>query len=153
MGSQHQDNGTLTAKVAARYRLHEHLRLELGVGAADDSLGKSLNGDFGATLGTTRPDATWNYYLSLRIAGARGFPGTACCGGGATGDEALPDALFALGSIGAMGRIGPNQQFIFEGGYGNVWVRGNDEVGRMLYLGAGLLFDIGKAHKPPRTRG
>jgi hypothetical protein len=65
--AQHQDKGTATAKIALRYRLRERLRLEAGVGGADDSDGKSLNADIAITTGTIR-NTTWNCFASLRVA-------------------------------------------------------------------------------------
>ena len=143
LGVQHSDNGTLTAKAALRYGLLPHLRVEVGAGAADDSLGKSLNGEVGVTTGTRRPDATWNYYTSFRIGAARGFRGDACCNSGATGDVAPPNSLIAVGGVGAAGRVTNGVRFVIEGGHGFTWVEGRHDVGRLLYVGMGLLMDIG----------
>jgi hypothetical protein len=76
MGVQHSDDTAFTGKVAGRYSLSQHFRLEGGIGAADDSFGKSLNADLGLTTGTLNPEATWNYYASLRLAGSHGYPGS-----------------------------------------------------------------------------
>jgi hypothetical protein len=49
LGVVHSDKGTLTAKLAGRYQVRDNLRLEAGLGVADDSDGKSLNSDLGLT--------------------------------------------------------------------------------------------------------
>ena len=144
MGVQHAADATVTAKGAARYALRPRLRVEAGLGAADDSQGKSLHGDAGVTTGTLRPDATWNFYTSLRAAAARGYPGRVCCQSGATGDAAPPNSIIALGAIGATARVVPGIRFVVEGGYGPVWVKGRHDSGEVVYLGMGLLLDVGK---------
>jgi hypothetical protein len=140
-GVQHNDNSTFAVKAAARYGLLPRLRLEVGVGAADDAAGKSLNADTALTVGTRHDDADWNYYASLRIAGARGYPGRACCGSGATGDVAPPDSRIALGAIGATARVGPNMRFILEGGHGFTWVKGQRDHGNRDLRGDGAPLD------------
>ncbi|MGA2612990.1 MAG: hypothetical protein ABSG38_06015 [Spirochaetia bacterium] len=75
MGVQHGDQGAIDLKIAGRYHLSSHVRLELGVGGADDSTGKSLSAEVGLTAGTDRSERSWNYYGSLRLAGANGYPG------------------------------------------------------------------------------
>ena len=146
LGAQHSDLGTLTAKVAVRRRVRDHLRLEAGVGAADDSKGKSLNADLGVTAGTVRAGAPWNYYVSFRVAGSHGYPGNVLGLGTSSDSIAPPDAFIALGAIGASGRLGSHAHFIFEGGYGGIAVRGHSGTGRAVYFGAGVLLDIGKGN-------
>lgn len=146
LGVQHSDRGTITAKVAVRRRVREHVRLEAGVGAADDSKGKSLNADLGVTAGTVRAGAPWNYYVSFRVAGAHGYPGNVLSLGTSSDSMAPPDAFIALGAIGVSGQLGDHARFIFEGGYGGIAVQGHSGTGRAAYLGAGVLFDIGKGN-------
>jgi hypothetical protein len=143
-GVQHNDNSTFALKAAARYGLLPRLRLEFGLGAADDSAGKSLNADAALTFGTRHDDADWNYYMSLRIAAARGYPGKACCSSGATGDDAPPDSRIALGAIGTTARVGPNMRFVVEGGHGFTWVKHQRDHGNGTYLAMGLLLTVGK---------
>jgi hypothetical protein len=128
--------------VAGRYGLSNHLRLEAGFGGADDSSGKSLNTDIGLTLGTDEPERSWNYYASLRLAGAKGFSGDVF----GTGETAPPDDLLVVAAFGAAGRISGNGQFVGEFGIGPAFVQGNSDVGVVVYFGAGLLFDIGGEH-------
>ncbi|MGI9552999.1 MAG: hypothetical protein ACR2MT_17470 [Aurantibacter sp.] len=44
-GASRNDGGYIGAKLASRYQLTDRSRLEFGIGAADDSDGKSLNTD------------------------------------------------------------------------------------------------------------
>ncbi|HEY9166797.1 MAG TPA: hypothetical protein VIS48_11605 [Candidatus Kryptonia bacterium] len=138
VGVVRSDKGTLTAKVAGRYQLRPRLRLELGLGAADDSDGKSLNGDIGLTVGTIDREF-WNYYASLRLGAAKGYPGNIF----GTGDIAPTDALFPIINFGAQGNISKNQEFVYEGGFGYIIPRASS-AGALIYLSCGLLFDIGK---------
>ena len=142
MGVIHGDQGTVTAKVAGRYELSKHLRLEAGFGGADDSSGKSLNADLGLTLGTEKPRRSWNYYASLRLAGAKGYPGDIF----GTGTTAPPDDLLVVGAFGAGGKISGYGQFVGEFGIGPAFVQGYNDVGVVFYFGAGFLFDIGGEH-------
>jgi hypothetical protein len=140
------DKGVLSMEGALRYQMDPHWRLELGVGAADSSDGKSLNGDLGVTVGTRRADRTWNYYGSVRGGWARGYAGDAVFGSHAGGtnadpEEAPPNAAFGLVSLGAQAQLNKSQRFVFEGGAGVVRPRGF-EHGILLYLGVGLLFDV-----------
>ncbi|SRR5579871_4011748 len=142
MGLRYSDKGSLTLKLAGRYGLDPHWRLEAGIGTADDSNGRSLNAELGITLGTVGAEKPWNYYTSLRFAGAHGFPG----GFFGSGDSAPPDDAMVLGAIGASGRISDNERFIIEGGYGLSVVdgQGGNNPGQLVYLGTGLQFFIGK---------
>jgi hypothetical protein len=142
MGVQHADEGTMDFKLAARYLLNDHLRLEAGLGGADDSLGKSLNMEVGLTLGTNRPERSWDYYSSVRVAGAQGFPGNIIGGGPDT--AAPPDDLLIVVGLGAEGRISATGRFVGEFGIGPAFVQGNSEVGVVFYFGAGLVFDVGR---------
>jgi hypothetical protein len=138
LGVVRNDKGTFSAKLAVRYQVLDNLRLESGIGVADDSDGKSLNGDIGITWGTIR-GKTWNYYTSIRLGASKGYPGDIY----GSGDKAPADALFPILNLGVLGKIAENQRFIFEGGYGYIIPRGN-KAGPMFYLSCGLLFDIGE---------
>lgn len=143
MGAAHGDTGTFNAKVAARYQLLPRARLEAGVGAADNSDGKSLSAEMALTLGSNDPARTWNRYLSLRGAAAKGYPENVL-GLGPEGDIAPPpDALFGLVNLGTTGRISPNQRVFFEAGVGYIAPRG-ETPGPLIFWGVGLLADIGK---------
>jgi hypothetical protein len=137
LGVVRNDKGTFTAKLAVRYQVFDDLRLESGLGAADDSDGKSLNGDIGITWGTIK-GKTWNYYASIRLGASKGYPGNIF----GSGDQAPADALFPIINFGTQGKITENQRFIFEGGYGYIIPHAN-KTGPMFYLSGGLLFDIG----------
>lgn len=73
VGIARSDKGTLTAKLVGRYQTSKNVRLECGLGLADDSDGKSVNGDIAVTCGTVR-EGPWNYYASLRLGAAKGCP-------------------------------------------------------------------------------
>jgi hypothetical protein len=139
VGAGYGDDRTLTGKLALRYRVSPHWRIEAGLGAADDSNGKSANADVGVTVGSIRPDWWWDYYGAVRVGGAYGLHGDIL----GSGDEAPPsDALF-IGTAGATIRIQPNIRFVIEGGYGAILIQGVNDVGQALYIGAGLLMTAG----------
>ncbi len=145
LGAKRNEGLYLSLKGAARYQLQEHLRFEVGAGVADDSDGKSINGDIALTVGTTK-DKSWNYYSSLRLGYAKGYPGDVIFADETPLAEdmiAPPDAMIGLINIGSEGRVSDNQSFIFEGGYGYVFPKGKDR-GPVFYLSAGLRFIIGK---------
>ena len=62
VGIVRSDKGTLTAKLAGRYQVEEDLRLEGGIGVADDSDGKGLNSDLGLTWGTINASCCLQYW-------------------------------------------------------------------------------------------
>jgi hypothetical protein len=150
--AQHQDKGTATAKIALRYRLRKRLRLEAGVGGADDSDGKSLNADIAITTGTIR-NTTWNRFASLRLAGAHGYPGDVCCFGGASGTNVPPDNYLLIAAIGASARVGEVARFVYEAGFGDVLTHFTDrhETGRVFYLSMGVVFHTHENNQPSRT--
>ncbi|HZV12611.1 MAG TPA: hypothetical protein VFA55_05305, partial [Candidatus Kapabacteria bacterium] len=141
-GITHSDKGTLTLKAAARYQLATYARLEAGIGAADDSYGKSLNGDLALTVGTRNELSPWNFYTSLRLMRAQGYPGNILNGGSANDSGAPPNTSFILVNLGTTARISQNQKFFFEGGYGYIFPD-HQASGPGLFIGAGMLFDIG----------
>jgi len=135
----------ISAKIATRYQLAKNHRLELGLGAADDSDGKSLHGDLAYTLGTTK-DRVWNYYTSLRLGYAHGYAGNAIFADQTPLPEDTivpPNTIFAMVNLGAQAQINTNQKFIFEGAYGRIFPKGH-ESGHAFFISAGILFNINK---------
>ena len=143
MGVEHSGNGTFSFKPAVRYQAADHLRFEAGVGAADDSEGKSVGGDLGFVVGTTRDRAPWNFYGALRFAGSLGFNDKNHRTARPGENDPPSDAGFGLLSVGASASISPTSQFITEAGFGLVYVGRTKEYGQMMYLSVGLLFDVG----------
>lgn len=145
-GASRNDGQYFALKLASRHQLTEKTRLELGFGAADDSDGKSLNWDVAYTIGTVK-DKPWNYYTSLRLAYAKGYPGNAVRlpGQSAQSSDSIPppNTFFALVNLGAQGEISPNQKIIFEGAYGYIFPE-NESKGPAFLISAGLLFTIGR---------
>jgi hypothetical protein len=142
--AHYSDKGAFTVKGALRRQLDPHWRLELGLGAADSSDGKSLNTDLGITCGTRRADSNWNYYVTLRGGWSRGYAGDATSRESDGGDDPQvppPDSAFALVALGAQTHIGPEQRFILEVGVGDVHPNGHDD-GLLVYFSAGVLFDV-----------
>lgn len=145
MGVQHASRGTFTLKIAGRYQTTSTSRFEAAIGAADDSNGKSLHAELGLTVGREREDRSWNRYMSLRLAAAKGFSGDVVFSDTPSAPEdriAPPDALISLVNFGSTGRITKNQQFFIEGGFGYIFPAQQDP-GPVIYWGVGLLFDIG----------
>lgn len=138
VGIVRSDKETLTAKVVGRYQVSRNVRLEAGLGLADDSDGKSVNGDVAVTFGTVR-ETTWNYYGSLRLGAAKGYPGDILFGGG--GDQAPVNALFPIVNLGTQAKVAANERFIFEGGFGCIFPE-QQRAGALIYLSCGMLFDI-----------
>ncbi len=138
IGIVRNDKGTLTAKLAGRYQASKNIRLEAGLGLADDSDGKSVNGDVAVTFGTVR-ETTWNYYASLRLGAAKGYPGDVLFGAG--GDQAPANALFPIVNLGTQAKVAANERFIFEGGFGYI-IPEHETAAPTIYLSCGLLFDI-----------
>ena len=143
LGFSYSDKYTFTAKLAARYQLHQKFRLEAGIGVADDSNGKSINGDFGLTFGSVSSVKVWNYYTTLRIAYAKGLPGNILSLGSSSSSDAPSDAAFAILNLGTQAKISDNMKFIFEGGYGFIFPIGHPN-GQTFYVSCGLLFNLNK---------
>jgi len=133
IGFSHSDKYCTTAKAAARYRLNPHFRLEGGLGAADDSFGKSINGDIGLTWGTLNELKPWNLYSTFRVGYAYGFPGDT---------TAPPNTSIVLVNVGTQGKISDKMNFIFEGGYGYLFPKGKD-TGTIICIACGIMFKIG----------
>jgi hypothetical protein len=145
VGDQQSDGSFgATAKVAARYQVTPGLRLEGGLGAADEGDGRSVNADLAATIGTRSPDQTWNYYTSLRVAGSHGCTGLFCTAALAGTNAAPPGAILPLGVIGSSARISENASFVIEGGLGGIFSREHPAPGVYVHLYFGVLFDVGK---------
>ncbi|MEP5612638.1 MAG: hypothetical protein ABJP45_10330 [Cyclobacteriaceae bacterium] len=147
-GASRNDGGYFAGKVATRHQLGGASRLELGIGAADDSSGKSLNTDLAVTIGTTK-DKTWNYYTSLRFAYAKGFaPNSITLPGQTKGNDSIPppNTSFIMLNLGAQGEISDKQKFIFEGGYGYILPK-DEKNGPAFYISAGLLFTFGRKNE------
>jgi hypothetical protein len=53
-----------------------------------------------------------------------------------------PDVLYVIGSAGAVARPAEWVQFLFEGGMGPIFVRGQKDIGIGIYIGTGITFDI-----------
>lgn len=144
-GANRNDGLFLSTKLAARYQVASHHRLELGIGVADDSDGKSIHGDVAYTIGTIK-DRTWNYYSSVRLGYAHGFPGNAIFADQTILNEDTivpPNTIIALVNVGAQATINKTQSFIFEGGYGRIFPFGTTS-GPALYVSAGVLFNVGR---------
>lgn len=144
--SRSDGNQYLGVKIASRYQITNQSRFELGIGAADDSDGKSLNTDVAITVGTIK-EKTWNYYSSLRFSYAKGYPGNSITLPGQSKLQedsiAPPNTVIALINLGAQGKISDVQKFIIEGGYGYIFPQG-EKKGPTFYLSIGLLFNFGK---------
>lgn len=143
MGAAHGKTGTFNGKVAARYRLSDRARLEAGIGAADNSDGKSLNADLALTLGNEVEGRVWSRYLSLRAAAAKGYPENVLNLAPEGDIPPPPDALFGLANLGVTGRIAENQRVFFESGVGYI-APARERGGVLLFWGIGMLFDIGE---------
>ena len=148
LGAKRNDGLYLSLKGATRYQLSEQSRLELGIGVADDSSGKSLNGDIAYTIGTIK-DKPWNFYTSFRLGYAKGVRKNFITLSGQTTIErdsiAPPNTFIGLINVGAQGKINAHQKFIFEGGYGYIFPKG-EKSGPAFYLSVGLVFKIDESN-------
>ena len=131
-----------TVKVAVRYQVRKGFRLEGGVGTADSGLGRSVNADIAATIGTSRPEKTWDYYASLRLAGSHGCANLLCAPGSDVGHP--PGALVPLGVIGAMARVSDNVRFVLEAGQGGILSRQHPDAGGYIHFSFGVLFEVAR---------
>lgn len=131
-----------TGKVALRYLLTPGLRVEAGLGAADGGDGRNFNADSAVELGTHNANKSWNYYMSLRVAGARG-----CIGCGATNTNHAPGALVPLGAIGTTARVSDSAKFVMEAGTGEVFARQYSSPAGYFHLFFGVLFGVGSGKR------
>lgn len=146
LGARRNGGQYFGVKSIGRYQLTDYSRLEVGIGAADDSDGKSINGDMVFTVGTTR-DKEWNYYSSLRYGYSKGFAGNAAFADDSPVNQfdniVPPNAHFLLINLGAEAEVSINQKFIFEGGYGYVILSSNESA-PVFFISIGILFNVGK---------
>jgi hypothetical protein len=137
-GSEHSSFQALSVKIAARYQLLKNLRLETGIGIGDDTEGKSLNAEAGATMGIPvgkRP--RWAPYASVRLVGEHGRAGRSFVGSN------VPDgALVPMGSFGVSTRVAENMRWVFEGGSGAILSREHPATGTFIYVAVGLDFVV-----------
>jgi len=134
--------GTAT-QAAVRYLATPGLRLEGSVGVGDGEDGRDPNADVAAVLGTHDQANTWNYYMSLRLAGSHG-----ClrCGDNTSHS---PGALVPLGVIGATARVSGNSQFVMETGLGGTFARQYATPALYIHFSCGIQFKIPR--EPRRT--
>jgi hypothetical protein len=140
LGYQRGNKGGLSGMIDGKARVARWVAVELGLGAADDSDGKSLGFQTGLILGSDRR-AVWDLYGALRFGGALGLTHNPIDSNDPT-TLGAQDALFGLGTLGASARVLPCARFLFEVGYGLLFVRRNPDVGQGLYLAVGMLFDV-----------
>jgi hypothetical protein len=135
LGVDRGDKQSFTGKFAARWNPAPYLRLEVGAGVADDSDGKSANGDIAMIVGTPHREGTWRFYGGPRLATAYGFPGD-LVGSGMT---APPPDVIGVITVGASARIDDHLRFVIETGAGALWVEHQSHLGIAHYLGVGLV--------------
>jgi hypothetical protein len=142
-GMARGDKGTFTGKLAGKLQLRPLLAFEIGLGAADDSDGKSLGADLGAIVGGQAGRSAWAPYGALRVSGGLAVTERRDDEGNVL---TPPHALLVLGSVGAAVRLCDFARFVIEGGYGGIFVNGHEDAGQALYVGVGLLVTA----RPPR---
>ena len=140
----YSDKRAFSAKLVSRYLLKEDIRFEGGIGFGDASNGKSLNGDIGLTCGSINENKAWNYYFTVRMGWAKGYPGNVFSGDKSSSDTIAPPNVFiGLFNLGTQATINKNMKFIFEGGFGYLFPDGH-KPGPTFYISTGLLFNIEK---------
>ena len=133
-GSEHSSFQSFSATMTARYELVRNLRLETGIGLGDDTEGKSLTGEVGATMGIPGGKRNgWAPYASVRLAVAHGRPGRPFAG-----SNVSPGAVVPLASIGASARVSENMRWVIEGGGGGILSREHTAAGAFVYVAVGL---------------
>jgi hypothetical protein len=137
-GAEHSSDQVLAVKLAARYALLRNLRLEAGVGLGDDTEGKSLNAEVGATAGIPTMDKNWESYASIRLAAAHGYAGKVF----GLGTSVPPGALVPMASFGATAHVAENMRWIFEAGGGGILSREHLNAGMFVYVSTGLSFTV-----------
>jgi hypothetical protein len=141
-------NQEATIKVATRYQAKQGLRLEAGVGTADGGIGRAVNADLAAVIGTyKRPTDTWNYYASLRFAASHGCFNLLCVGGQGAPGTRSSGALLPLGVIGATARVSDATRFVMECGLGETFSREAPSSNVYIHLSFGVQFNVGKDRK------
>ena len=135
-GTEHSSFQSLSATMTARYELLKNLRLETGIGLGDDTEGKSLTGEVGATMGIPGGKRNgWAPYASVRLAAARGRSGRPFAG-----SNVPPGAVVPMASIGASARVSENMRWVVEGGSGGILSREHTDAGAFVYVAVGLDF-------------
>jgi hypothetical protein len=138
VGTQGGNTLAGTPGAVVRYRITPGLRAEGGLGVADGGGERDLNADLAAVLGTHDPAKTWNYYMSLRVGGARG-----CVRCGADTNHA-PGAIVPLGVIGTTARVSETTRFVMEAGLGGIFTRQYSSPAPYVHLSCGVLFSVGR---------
>ena len=135
-GTEHSSFQSFSAAMTARYELLKNLRLETGIGLGDDTEGKSLTGEVGATMGIPGGKRNgWAPYASVRLAAARGRSGRPFAG-----SNVPPGAVVPMASIGASARVSENMRWVVEGGSGGILSREHTDAGAFVYVAVGLDF-------------
>jgi len=129
------DKSFATFQAAFRHRVGERAAIGFGLGAADDSDGKSVGAVIGAEWRISRRTVPWSFYGALHGAGAFCLTRT-------QNETPRPHALYFIGALGATAQPIPWLRFIFEGGLGPVFVRGQKNIGLGIYAGCGISLDI-----------
>ncbi|MCF8257071.1 MAG: hypothetical protein K9J06_05935 [Flavobacteriales bacterium] len=141
LGYTFEKRVSVSGKVSARYQLMSRVRLEGGIGIGDDSQGRSVNGDFGLTIGTVRPDRVWDVYGTVRYGYAHGYAGSTLDSKAAEGLIAPVHVSTVMLNLGAQARVTPHVRFIFEAGVGHLFPS-HGLHGAVLYLGGGLMLRV-----------
>ena len=136
-GEEHNSNQNLCFNGAMRYRVLKDLRLEGGWGIGDDTEGKSMNGEVGATAGVPVGNDVWGPYISVRLAAAHGYAGRSFAGSNIPAGALVPMAIF-----GTTARINDNMKWVFEGGAGGILSREHPHVGEYVFIAVGLDFTV-----------
>jgi hypothetical protein len=138
-GTEHTNFQAFSLKIATRYQLFKNFRLENGIGIGDDTEGKSLNVELGATMGILpeRKGARWFPYATVRMVAEHGRSGRSFVGSN------VPDgALVPMGIFGASIPVGQNLRWVLEGGGGAILSQEHSATGSLIYFTAGLDFVV-----------
>jgi hypothetical protein len=139
LGYRRSGDSGASLKAAIEQIVGDRIRIDVGLGGADDEFGNSLNADVAAVLGFNEPlAADWAWYGALRVGGALGYdddwdrtppPGAA---------ERLHDALLPMVSLGGTHPIGQDVKLLVEGGWGRLFREGEDGSTDAFYLTTGF---------------
>ena len=142
MSINYSDKRAFSLKLVSRVQLKEDIRLEGGLGVADASNGKSLNGDLALTCGSINENKAWNYYFSVRFGWAKGYRGNILSGDKSSSDTiAPPYVLIGMMNLGTQATVNKNIKFIFEGGFGYLFPE-DHKPGPTFFISCGLLMNI-----------
>jgi hypothetical protein len=131
IGVQRSDRGALGGKLGSRWKFHDALCFDAGIGVTDDSKGKSVAGSIGIIIGTPDEHRRWGYYGGLSVTRAIAV----------TNKDDYPNSWYFMGSAGAIARPTDWFQVIVEGGAGAVVIPEFDP-GMALYIGMGIAVNI-----------